>query len=195
MNTIKVKLTGMTALLMHNCQGADPSFPLTIEKKKLTGLRKKTDEIHEQISKLEWLSALYWNNKFGACVPDRLLKGAIVASSKKDKKGKIYGASCIVLTDEAELIFHDSKMSESELYETGKYIDRRIVNVQRSRVVRVRPIFDEWSCVFELAFDPAAIEEKDLLNTLARAGQIIGIGDYRPDCGGPYGRFTVEKIK
>ena len=54
METIKFKFSGVSNLLMHSARGVDPIDPAVIEHKKLTAIRKKTDETHAQIARSEW---------------------------------------------------------------------------------------------------------------------------------------------
>ena len=59
----------------------------------------------------------------------------------------------------------------------------------------VRPKFDKWgfSATFIINEDEAAEEKiRDLAN---RAGSAVGLGDFRPACRGPFGRFKVESWK
>jgi len=86
--------------------------------------------------------------------------------------------------------------------ETGKRfqnfseIDRRRVIVQKSGIIRSRPKFNKWSLYFIVAYDPALLEEAgvqvlpDIVND---AGNRFGIGDYRPDCAGWFGRFSLKE--
>ena len=70
-------------------------------------------------------------------------------------------------------------------------VDKRAVVIQRSRIMRIRPIMNEWELDFELEVINPDIDLKKLNEILVYAGQYIGIGDYRPK----YGRFIVTKYK
>ena len=77
-------------------------------------------------------------------------------------------------------------------------IDRRPVVVQRARVVRSRPVLKEWALNFRATYDDEEIPAHVLKEILDYAGLRVGIGDFRPEKGGPFGRFMVsffEKIK
>ena len=62
MKSIKVKLSGSSALLMHSDRFANPLDPLTKAHKELTGKRKKTDDDHIAIADKNFLnrSAFYY---------------------------------------------------------------------------------------------------------------------------------------
>jgi hypothetical protein len=74
-------------------------------------------------------------------------------------------------------------------------IDRRPVVVQRSRIVRSRPRLDKWALSFEVDFDENEIPGSVLKEVFDYAGRRVGIGDFRPACGGPFGRFIVSKFE
>lgn len=76
---------------------------------------------------------------------------------------------------------------------TDYAIDARRAIVQKQGIIRRRPRFDEWSCEFTVEYDPALVlEPKLIIDVLADAGGRIGVGDYRPDRNGWFGRFTVR---
>src|SRR5262245_46341239 len=73
------------------------------------------------------------------------------------------------------------------------YEDRRRVLVQRNAVNRTRPAMKVgWRAQFRLLVNlPEYIGPSALNETIAAAGRLIGIGDYRPS----YGRFNVVKFE
>lgn len=70
-------------------------------------------------------------------------------------------------------------------------VDARPVVVQRSRIMRWRPRFDNWSLSFDLEIvDPATITPVALRNVLDDAGRFVGICDFRP----LFGTFTIAEF-
>lgn len=57
--------------------------------------------------------------------------------------------------------------------------------------VRTRPIFREWACQITFKFIADLVKEKQLAALMGAAGHIIGIGDWRGQKGGPFGRFRL----
>jgi len=71
-------------------------------------------------------------------------------------------------------------------------VDSRPVRIQRARVMRHRPLLPEWRLRFTLqVLDSGAVPTETLQAILARAGETIGIGDYRPR----FGRFRVVSFE
>lgn len=67
----------------------------------------------------------------------------------------------------------------------------RSSDMARTPDVRSRPIFPEWACSVEIQFVSTLVKEKQIINLLAAAGVIVGLGDWRPQKGGPYGQFRL----
>lgn len=57
--------------------------------------------------------------------------------------------------------------------------------------VRTRPIFPRWACSVELEYKVDPLTDQNVLNLFAAAGIIVGFGDWRPQKGGPYGKFRL----
>ena len=71
-------------------------------------------------------------------------------------------------------------------------IDSRPVRIGRGRQVRHRPHLSDWKLCFAVQLiNDNAVPKKVLHDVLVKAGQTVGIGDYRPR----YGRFIVTKFQ
>ena len=62
------------------------------------------------------------------------------------------------------------------------------------RVWRTFPAIDEWSAIVPFNVLADEITKDVFAKTLRQAGAFVGIGQFRPEKGGYYGRFSVEKI-
>ena len=67
--------------------------------------------------------------------------------------------------------------------------------VQRSRLLRTRAKFDDWQCVFVVGTDPELVDQQQLERWIKIAGTRVGLGDWRPEKSGQYGRFDIVKIE
>jgi hypothetical protein len=63
------------------------------------------------------------------------------------------------------------------------------------RVLRCMPRIDEWKGTVEYRILDDQITEEIFTLHLEAAGQIIGVGYFRPRQGGYWGRYTVDKVK
>ena len=62
-------------------------------------------------------------------------------------------------------------------------------------VISYRPRFDEWSVEFTLSIDTEIFTKEIARQLLDMAGKRQGIGCYRPNRKGPFGRFVVTEWK
>ena len=61
--------------------------------------------------------------------------------------------------------------------------------------LRYRPYFYRWSVDVSFVLDIDWLQVDDLLNLVDRAGFGIGIGEWRPEKGGEFGRFQIDRTK
>jgi hypothetical protein len=57
--------------------------------------------------------------------------------------------------------------------------------------LRFRPEFREWKATLAIDFNAAVISPEQIINLLTLAGFGVGIGEWRPERDGQYGRFHV----
>jgi hypothetical protein len=73
------------------------------------------------------------------------------------------------------------------------HVDSRavVIPATRGRILRHRPMFNEWSVTFDLQINTDLIDERMVREIVNNAGALVGIGDFRPAKKGPYGRFSI----
>ena len=77
--------------------------------------------------------------------------------------------------------------------QAGWKVDTRPVRIPATggRILRHRPCFDDWRLHFTFTVDDAVMSLKLLRELVDYGGSRIGLGDFRPDCKGPFGKFKV----
>ena len=72
-------------------------------------------------------------------------------------------------------------------------VDTRPVRIPATggRILRHRACFDDWSLEMSLVLNEGIIAPKMFREIVDTAGTHIGLGDFRPDTKGPFGRFVV----
>lgn len=83
-----------------------------------------------------------------------------------------------------------------EQYKAGSWeVDVRTgVNNNRgssTRIVVCRPRFDEWMVTTQIEVDPEIVDADELHTIISAAGKRIGLGAFRPQKRGLFGRFRV----
>lgn len=64
---------------------------------------------------------------------------------------------------------------------------------QGSADLRYRPYFDEWAITMSWEVDADLLTLQDFITLLDRAGFGVGVGEWRPEKGGEYGRFELDQ--
>lgn len=193
MQQITLQLSGHV-MLLHSDRGANPIHEDTVAHKTLTSKRKKTDDDHLAIARSEYLLGFYKNkDNQGIGIPSVNVKSALVEGAKLNKLGSAFNR-CVLLTDDWLPIRHSGPDSHEAMWKNPLNVDCRSVKVGSARLMRYRPRLNDWSLIVTITFDEKMVERQQIVNAAINAGQYIGIGDYRPAKGGPFGRFAVEVL-
>jgi hypothetical protein len=64
---------------------------------------------------------------------------------------------------------------------------------QGSTDLRYRPEFKDWAITLKIQYDAEALTVDNVLNLFQRAGFGVGIGEWRPEKDGEYGRFQLDR--
>jgi len=189
MQELSVVLTGANGTIMNNGQTADPLNKFAKQLKALSAIRKKTDEIYEDMAKVEFLSGLYVDEDGEIVWPGENIEAMLISAAKKQREGQI-AKTAVHVFDPCKLIYKGPKSPE-KLWEDESFRLRVAVRVTTSKVMRTRPIFRQWSLPVTITYDEKLVDERLILQWLEIAGNQIGLGDWRPK----FGRFTVAKGK
>lgn len=189
MRHVKLSLTGVAPLLQHNPRLADPMDPITRQMKAITSKRKKTDEDLAALEDLEFEGGLYMHPdpKIGPFVPATWVKSCLIRAGVITKDGQNVQRS-VHPTDIVLPLIYRGPRDLAGLKADLSFRDRQSVRVGMKRVFRVRPKFEEWSLDAVLMLDESVLNFDRFAEIAATAGQMIGLGDYRP----LFGRFTAE---
>jgi hypothetical protein len=181
MITINVSIVGMTPLIVNRFhERAQDEASSGVHSR---GERPAPDEDAQE--------RLYMNGH-GPYIPGENIRQSIIGAAGRHKIGRRAAT-----TDVAAGIY----ISPFELPIEGEWhTDSRAVVIKATggRIVRHRPMFDEWAIQFQLQLDQDLVSEKLMQAVLTDAGRLVGLGDFRPAKKGPYGRFSIvnwEKVK
>lgn len=187
MEILKIRVTGTSPLMMHSDRLANPLLRETIEHKEMTSKRKKAEADHIAIAKSEYLNGLYYTSSAGVHIPGANFDATFKAGAKLQKLGTHWTRGALVMTDKAKLLY-DGPSTPEALWQDTSFVDCRGVKVGTAKVMRYRPVFPEWACELELAFNPDILNLSEVKKTILDAGALIGVCEYRPR----FGRFSVS---
>ena len=192
MKNLQVTWKGTKPLIKHSFQSVKTLHPIARELKKQTSKKNKTEEDLIKISDLEWESGAYWKDGIGLYMPAENVEATIKNGAKANKKGKDI-EKYVSVTDLYIPFFYGENLTKEELIANYDYRDTRIMTVQRAKVLRTRPRFDQWHIIFNLMYDDTKIDIDTIVNAMEYAGSYVGLCDSRPK----YGKFTtiIEEVE
>ena len=184
---VMLKITGLTPLIVHNGQLADPLNKFSKAMKAVTGKRKKVDADYEELARLEFLGGLYLRES-RPCMPGQDLEAMMISAAKKQRKGGDFKSGMII--EESPFIEYDGPTNPDELWADERFRIVAGVKVSQSRVMRTRPQFPEWSLQFTVTYIEELLNKRDITEVATIAGWQIGLCEWRPK----FGRFKAEVI-
>lgn len=183
---VDLTLKGTAPLIVQSDTLVDPLHPKTKAIKALTGKRKKVDEDHMAIARLEFEGSLYHDAEAGPYIPGDNLQASLRQGGTFSRQGTAIERAVIVLSQVMPIEYEGPRDIEA-MWKHGGFEFRRSVVVQRARTMRSRPIFRKWMlhAQVELVTD---LLDLDAFRRIAEdAGRLSGLGTWRPR----YGRFEV----
>jgi hypothetical protein len=186
MKTFKVVIKLTRAMLMNN--GAQVGV-----KKPAASKKQEDEETTYGTAEEQAARTVYWNeDKSSLCIPATNIHSAIKGVSGAYKSGK----------KSIKEFVAGSVAIEPDLIPLGtkKYgIDTRRVVIQKKAILRCRGKIPEgqeipFNILVEDDFpdrEPGGVMKQ----MLEEAGRRKGIGDFRPEKGGPFGKFVVTEFR
>ena len=191
-----ITIKGRSPIIMHNGEaGLEARSPANLEKSQISrkrgSNRTETDDL--RLQELECQTSFWLNSKGSPTIPENALRRSIETGARKLKQGTQVREGLVI--EKTESFDYDKSLGTTleELCKSTQFTTP--VVVQRNKIHRTRAKFDEWGCTFTVDVDPELVDESQLHQWLDIAGRRIGIGDWRPEKSGVYGRFAVEKIQ
>lgn len=176
---IHITIQGVTPLLMNR-----------FREEQLTEKADKTLTPREQAK----LTA-YLDDKERLYLPTMNIYSSIIGAGRFHKQGKNK-----ISTQRSSLIPAGVLMTEEIAYfmkPTDFEVDSRpvVIPATGGKIMKHRARLDEWKLKFMLDVDQKVFTEKELRRIIDDAGSKIGLGDFRPERRGFFGRFVVVEWK
>ena len=191
-----VRITGISPIIQHSAEGIDSQHPANIEKKHLTSKKgsNRTASDEARIHELETIIGFWLDSFDRPTVPAAAIRSCIETAARKLKQGGQVREGLLVINTHFE---YDEERYGADLDTLAHSTQfRAAVVVQRARLIRVRPKFDlPWAVFFQAEADDELVDEQQLRAWLDIGGRRIGLGDWRPEKSGEYGRFTTASIE
>ena len=188
--TIKIRLdiTGITPLLCHNINLANPLDERSKLMKEYSGKKKKTDSDYEQMAKLDWYGGLYTSPGIeGPAFPTRSIRMSLIQGARLSRKGKDVERA-LNFEDMYVPLDYPGPRDIDELFESGQFANQDMVTVNGKKISRTRPQFPQWSLMATCYLTEDVANLRDIHAYAETAGRLIGVGDNRVN---GYGKYNV----
>jgi hypothetical protein len=182
---IQVQITGTTPLLMNSFSEAAQAAATSMTRAVSAGDRGTP---HEQAER-----KLYTGEGGRIVIPQPNVMRCIVDGGAFFKAGRTK-----VTTQKTSLIpaCVDIAGAEIPLEYSGDWeVDARAIRIPATggRLLTYRPRFRDWRAAFSISLDETLLTPALLRAIIDAAGKRIGLGDFRPACKGPFGKFVVSR--
>ena len=191
-----VSIAGTSPIIHHSSAGVDPLLPINIEIAEITSKRgsNRTVADDERLRRLEAVRSLWLDDDGKPTIPQAAVRSVIETGARKLKQGPQVREGLVVVS--TSFVYDVGVYGETldELAETARFTVPVVVG--RVRLMRTRARFDTpWNCSFTVDVDDELVDRDQLERWLDIGGRRIGLGDWRPEKSGEFGRFTVASIQ
>ncbi len=193
MQILTYRFSGISPLLMSSIQSVGKTLP---------ALKIGTQPNDGDLEKVAEAMA-YRDDDGSLYVPTAALRSSLLSGCTGQKiagsrtgPAKLFQATIFEGEDRSTLVDSDGAV----ITDYAVQVDSGVNGSTKARVLVVRPRIDDWhiNAAFELddEFAPSNIEQflDSVLTIWNRAGRAIGVGAWRPQCKGRYGRYSVELV-
>ena len=182
---LQIEITGKTPLLLHRFTDEDQ---LAASAGSRSSIANDSNPARDEAAK-----SLYLDEQGRSIMPGPNIFRSLIDAGKFHKVGRTK-----VTTLKSSLVAAAASIEEFvvPIESAGDWkVDTRPVRIPATggRILRHRPCYDDWRLRFTLNLDVAVISEKLMREIMDDAGNKIGLGDFRPDCKGPFGKFAVTR--
>ena len=180
MKTINIEIVGTSPLLMNK-------YNIEAELERQKG--RRTTKSYDATVDAE--KSAYWSSgkKKELIIPSVSLYASILNASSFYRIAKRSAKSILAGSIKVEPM-------EIGLGKDKYEVDIRPVVIQRQKVLKGRARLDTWSASFKIIYNEKLIADPQIVkDILIDAGMRIGLMDFRPQKGGPYGCFDVTKFE
>jgi len=179
---LRVTVEGTSPLIQHKWSTK------ALEMMRSKGAGKKTKERSARDPQKEASEATYTTSDGKPGLPLLALKSAIIMAAHKDIgiEKTLVRKGLFIQSPDASLIL-PMKCSKAIVREDCVRVGMGAADL------RYRPQFDTWSVEINIEYDADLLQPGDIVNLIDRAGFGVGVGEWRPEKGGEFGRFRVKR--
>jgi len=203
-NTALIRIVGVSPLIVH--KWSEKAVKMMEETQQGAG-KTKAKEARDPFS--EFYNAIYW-------VKGQPLSETEASFDKAFENGALTGFPLCAIKQCANSAAYRRGWVKNQMQLRGAYFLRGIDDPDMGTIrekpefrrdmvrigmgtadVRYRPYYPEWSMQFYLDYDASDSTStwslENIINCIEAGGQFVGIGEWRPEKDGDYGRFRIDR--
>ena len=192
----RLTIKGESPVICHSAAGIDERNPLQVAIQEITSKKKSshTERDTERLRELETIISLWIGEDGLPTIPPEALRTSIEGGARKTREGPKVREGMIILSTQFEFDRDRYGSTIDDISHSAQFTVPVVVN--RARILRTRAKFDcPWSVTAEVDLDEDVIDMTTLERVTDAAGRYRGIGDWRPERSGTYGRYSVNSIE
>jgi hypothetical protein len=196
MKRIRVTIKDLSPLLQHAFgNGEDLTIPGAKGHSKTRQVSAQAEELPREVALKHTYRDKQGHFYFPSSAITRLVREAAANHKLKGTRKSmkyLVPSAVFAVVDEVFITNGDGKTKVTDFE-----VDSRPVTIPstKGRIMRHRARWDCWSATFDLDIDDELLDPKIVHELLVEGGKRVGIGDYRPEKGGPFGRFQVTCVE
>lgn len=194
----EVKIKGIRPIIMHNGDGLNPRSAANIEKQAINSkhTRNVTEADKTRVAELDCFTSLWLDGDDKPAIPQSAIRRCLETAAKKLRDGDKVREGLLVMQTLFQYDRERYGESLEDLVKNTQFTTGVVLPGRRSRIERTRAKFDTpWECDFVLDADDELVDKSMLERWLDIAGRRIGLGNWRPEKSGDYGRFETVSLK
>jgi hypothetical protein len=181
---------------------ANPAYPFYMQHRmddvSLEAWEKKRGKIIERsdISKEDQVRAEFHayisaDGKF--YIPAEHIRGSLIIAGHymKAKVGNVRKNMSNIVAGMFYVSPDELPLKQDYLIDKRSAVNRNV----KGRIISIRPKWKDWETEFILEIDNDTITPETIRELITIAGNYVGIGSFRPDHKGQFGRFIIESFE
>lgn len=204
---INLRLSGIgSGILLHNNRSVNPTDSFARYFKSHTPKSSDSDQKFIDHHIREWFAYIYTDKQIDCStngeisvsdekliIPHYMIQACFRKGASALKSlGKKFSAG-VMVSDNSFLMHSKVTLSLEEQANVCRFQNVVVVN-KTSSIIRVRPYFTQWYTDIQLDCDTQIINKQQIIDSINIAGRLCGLGDWRPNRSGIYGRFEAKEI-
>lgn len=183
MEIAQFHVEGVSPLLMHNPSGMAPAGDDSVS----TKTKVAPPDVEAE-------RGVYYSPTGLISLPTTAFRGCLASAAKGRRFGKTFATSIVKGSVFSADEWTPVTMPDGTPMTTWTVDARRAVlgtGKTAKGIIRGRPKFEEWAATVNFEYDADFLHPDQIGELLEIGGRTIGVGDFRPENSGPFGRFQL----